>query len=367
MYYPETPQQKILRTINDGRQKIFKNVLKPGKLDEPLLSINGYPLLFPNTINVLQGQTGTHKSRFAEHIVSQIIKKPGTDDLIGLKVNRSNLFCSYVDTERNLGSQLAISTRNIALNSGYTPEEIIEHKYFDIISLIPFERDKRHEALSLYLENIRKKHNGPIFCVLDIVSDMITDFNNSFETLKFFDLLNTYINDYNTSFLCIIHENPGNSMETKARGHLGTELLNKSSTAISINFKERSKDQEVLIVQFLKNRLAHKGSPVYLKYSEEMNCLVKAEACEIDQAKYSGNKVDLNKVCKYVIDYIKKPIPKQELIEILKDKFSCSDKTIINYLNMMLEGEVINNLGYSLEKLPKEGVKVIYQIKKYSG
>ena len=358
--------QDFLNYIDRIREIIFRSLSTTAPLNKPLLSMNGYPLIFPDTINVLQGQTGAHKSRMAEHLVSQILKKQGCTDLITLKVHSKNIFCAYVDTERNLSSQLANSVRNIAFNAGYKPEEIIRSKLFDVISLMPFQRNCRREALRIYLDSVRKKHKGPIFCVLDIVSDMITDFNNSSETLLFFDLLNTYINDYNTTFLCIIHENPGQGYDTKARGHLGTELLNKSSTAISINFRERKKEGDILVLQFLKNRLAQAGSPLYLKYSEKMKRLVMPDPREADHAKYSGNKVDLNKVCSYLVNYIKKPVTKKELIRLLTKEFRCSDKTIINYLNKMLNGEVINNLGYSLFRLPKQGVNVIYQVKKSS-
>ena len=53
------------------------------------------------------------------------------------------------------------------------------------------------------------------------------------------DLPNSTINTYDITFLCIIHENP---YQEKARGHLGTELINKSSTALSINIEKDSKE-----------------------------------------------------------------------------------------------------------------------------
>jgi len=73
--------------------------------------------------------------------------------------------------------------------------------------------------------------------------------------MKLIDLLNSWINDFNATFICVIHENPG--FNNKARGHLGTEIRNKASYQIQIakEAKENDPSTEVFKISYKKIRI----------------------------------------------------------------------------------------------------------------
>jgi hypothetical protein len=98
-----------LKTVLATREKL--KVIKASEIrfSEPVLRQGENAVIFPHTINVIQGQAGVHKSRLAENICAAFLKLNGNqNELLGF--NRLNFNAThtvfYVDTERNLSEQL---------------------------------------------------------------------------------------------------------------------------------------------------------------------------------------------------------------------------------------------------------------------
>lgn len=353
-----TDYEKILC----DKRILQKNVKAKINFSKPILILNDKPLIYPRTITVIQGKSGTHKSRLAEHICSVLLRNNDYEaDLLGMKSNERNHLICYVDTERNLSEQFPYAIQQIKINSGYDISSDVNN--LDTVSLIRIDRTNRFKELRNYLEkNLRQAYNGHIFVVLDVLTDLVENFNDPRDSMRLIDLLNSAINTYDVTFLCIIHENP---FQDKARGHLGTELLNKSSTALSINFEKdkNGNELEILKIQFLKSRTGKKFEPLYVKYSENRNRLVYAESDEIEKAiSMKDKKANLFDIAKFLIDNLKGEIPKQELIEKLEQEFQCKSRTIAERLKDLLNGKVIHTLGYELIN-SKRGNKVFFNIK----
>lgn len=350
VYPDKQPKLTNLEKIIKGRNILRENVKNIITFSKPIITLNGEPLFYPRTINLIQGKSGTHKSRLAEHLCSALLKKNGTSfDLLGLEVSELNsTSVLYIDTERNLSEQYPYSLQQIILNAGYNLTDEISN--FDFITLIDIERSERFNSFREYLEKIREDHKGHIFVILDVITDLIENFNDPKPSLQLIDLLNSTINTYDITFLCIIHENP---FQEKARGHLGTELLNKSSTALSINYEKDSKgnDQDIIKIQFLKNRSSKRIEPIYVKYSKDRHRLVFADSSEIEKAIYSKDiKANVFDIAKFLVDNLKGKISKKELLTVLKQEFKCTTRTIEDRLRDLQAGAGLNTLGYQLKK-----------------
>ena len=198
---------KILAT----QQKLKRRKAGAIKFADPILYQNGNPVFHPNTINVIQGQAGVHKSRLAETICSALIKLPDCDNrLLGFamsdQVQKYSIL--YVDTERNLSEQLPFALQSIQLKAGYLKED--HPSEFDFISLLEFDRKQRFDVLNKYLSHYRTIYSDrPTFIVLDVSTDCIEDFNKSDKSMELIDHMNLAINTHNVVFLCLIYENPG--------------------------------------------------------------------------------------------------------------------------------------------------------------
>lgn len=136
-------------------------VLKAGeiKFSEPVLQQGENAVIFPHTINVIQGQAGVHKSRLAENICSALIKKNSSEnELLGfnrLSYNATHTVV-YVDTERNLTEQLPYALQSIQIKAGYDRTE--HPNNFEYISLLQINRKDRFKTLNEYLEHIKKTY-----------------------------------------------------------------------------------------------------------------------------------------------------------------------------------------------------------------
>lgn len=354
-----------LQTILETHKKLRELKASDIKFSDPVLRQGENAVVFPHTINVIQGQAGVHKSRLAENICASFLKLPGNqNELLGY--NRVNFDANhtvvYVDTERNLSEQLPFALQSIQLKAGYSKSD---HPHnFEYISLLQISRKDRFEALNEYLNHIRKSTDNPLFIVLDVSTDCIEDFNKTDKSMELIDLMNMAINEHNVIFLCLIHENPNSD---KARGHFGTELMNKASTVMQVGFEKDAKgnNTELIRVKYLKCRSTARYTPFYIKYSNEAKGLVLADASDVSDVvnnrKHKASNEDM-------IDHIEMYLgdgtilSRVDFLDKLCKDFKASQRTIESRISEIMsdDTEIINEKGEfcKLSKETKE--KVVY-------
>lgn len=332
----ESPQAKLQRLLA-SQQKIKENKGKPISFSQPILWQKDNPVFFPKTINVIQGKAGVHKSRLAETVCAALLKTPESNrDLLNFKTNILTRYAvCYVDTERNLSDQLPYSLQQIQLKAGYPIEE---NPYgFDYISLLEFAREERFDMLNIYLEHIRKQFPMHLFIVLDVITDCVFNFNDTKDSMKLIDMMNQSINRYDVTFLCLIHENPGNT--DKARGHLGTEILNKASTVMQIGFEKDANNHntDLIKVAYLKCRSSKKHDPFHVQYSDAEKGLVLADLNTIQETMDSRNqKAALDETIELIGRLLMEPMSKTNLIEQLCFEMDCKERTVEARLKSIL-------------------------------
>lgn len=354
-----------LKIILETKEKI-KNIKGTEiKFSEPVLKQGENAVIFPHTINVIQGQAGVHKSRLAEIICSAFLKAHNcNNELLGFK--RTNFDAThtivYVDTERNLSEQFPSALQSIQIKAGF---DKFEHPLnFEYISLLQINRKERFTALNDYLNYIKLKTNNPLFIVLDVSTDCIEDFNKTDKSMELIDLMNIAINEHNVIFLCLIHENPKSD---KARGHFGTELMNKASTVMQVGFEKDASqnDTNIIRVKYLKCRSTARHTPFYIKYCNDAKGLVLANAGEvsglINNRKHKASNED-------IIEFIELYLgdgtimTRSDLIDKLCKDFKASVRTIEKRLVEIMDSDIeIHDINGEPSKLIKEPIeKVVY-------
>lgn len=332
----ESAADKLQRLLA-SQQKIKENKGKPISFSQPILWQKDNPVFFPKTINVIQGKAGVHKSRLAETVCAALLKTPESNrDLLNFKTNILTRYAvCYVDTERNLSDQLPYSLQQIQLKAGYG---IDDHPYgFDYISLLEFAREERFDMLNIYLEHIRKQFPMHLFIVLDVITDCVFNFNDTKDSMKLIDMMNQSINRYDVTFLCLIHENPGNT--DKARGHLGTEILNKASTVMQIGFEKDAQNHntDLIKVAYLKCRSSKKHEPFFVQYSDTEKGLILADLNTMQAAMDSRNqKASLDETIEFIGRILTEPMSRADLIEKLCFEMDCKERTIEARLKAIL-------------------------------
>jgi len=162
--------------------------------------------------------------------------------------------------------------------------------------------------------------------------------------MKLIDMMNKSINHFDVTFLCLIHENPGNT--DKARGHLGTEIMNKASTVIQVGF-EKDSDQtpmDIIKVNYLKCRSSKKHDPFYVQYSDTEKGLVLASPEVIREAMDRKKvKADNESLTEYLATMLTEPTSKGELFEMLKKEMKCSNRTLEDRMKEIIESKFVFN------------------------
>jgi hypothetical protein len=351
-----------LPNISENLTKILKsqellkiNSSKPITFSKALISSYGLGAIFPNTINVVQGKKGVHKSRITEAFCCVLLaKKLGSSFLSFIRDFTKSYAVLYVDTERNLKEQFPYAIQKIKEKSGY---EIDEHPpNFEYISLIDIKREKRFDTLAEYIVRFRESHkNSHLFIVMDVVTDCVENFNEPKETMKFIDLLNETINNYDVTFLCVIHENPNSG--DKARGHLGTELINKASQVMQIGFEKdsNSNDTELIRLKFLHCRSTRKLDTIYMQYSEEEKGLIIASGETVNEVRHQKqDKASVPAIQSWLSENLQEEMPKDELIKKLREAFDCGERTIEDRLKELVDSECLSK--------EKKGRQVFYRL-----
>ncbi len=317
--------------ILDSRTRLRARSTEEIVFADPILHFQDHGLIYSNTINLVQGKSGVHKSRIVEAVCACFLSNdpanPG--NYIGFRQGtRKRKKVIYVDSERNERDQFPYAIQQIKKMAGYHIRDQIPN--FDFFSLIQVPRAERHAVLQQYLlQELETDPDTETLVVLDVVTDCVENFNDAQGSMQLTDFLNQQISHRNVTFICVIHENPGGG--DKARGHLGTELMNKASSVLQIGFEKDAtgKDSELIKVSILKNRVQARQQSVYMRFDSYLRALVLAESELIDNLSDSKrtalNEVDL---LNFLCQELTVPLTSNELVGRIIKHFKCSKSTV---------------------------------------
>lgn len=354
-----------LKTVLETREKLKERKASEIRFSEPVLKQGENAVIFPHTINVIQGQAGVHKSRLAENICAAFLKLNGNqNELLGfsrLNFNATHTVV-YVDTERNLSEQLPFALQSIQMKAGYNRAD--HPSNFEYISLLQINRKDRFAALDEYLNHLKKSIQSPLFIVLDVSTDCIEDFNKTDKSMELIDLMNIAINEHNVIFLCLIHENPKSD---KARGHFGTELMNKASTVMQVGFEKDDKqnDTELIHVKYLKCRSTARHTPFYVKYCKEAKGLVLADESDVSGVMNNRkHKANNKEIVVFIEMYLGDgaTLTRVELLDKLCKDFKAGQRTIETRITEIMNSdiEIFNEQGQSCKLTKETKEKTVY-------
>jgi hypothetical protein len=337
------------------------------------------PVIWPRTVNLIQGQTGVHKSRVAELLGSTLLAtlagRPAPAATLGLGFRpdpgeRYRLL--YIDTERNLTDQLPYALQQLKARAGY---DITEHPpEFYYTSLVRAPRAERFPRLAEYLAHYRHDFDGHLIVILDVLSDCVADYNDVTASLGLIDLLNVAVNEQDATFLAVIHENPGST--AKARGHLGTEASNKASTVLQVSLvKEQGRATGLIQLLYMKRRYAAPGLTFFATFDETTRGLVRADA-DAPEVQVRGQPAGFqsvssrNEVLAIMPDLLSQgPVQFGQLVKALSENLGISDSSAKRYLSNAVGGSVADGSGQILvltKRAAQVGKGVLYSLESYT-
>lgn len=120
------------------------------------------------------------------------------------------------------------------------------------------------------------KYYTPDIVFIDGIRDLIYSINDEHEATEIINLLMRLSSEQNTHICSVLHENKG---DNNTRGHIGTELMNKSETIISVTKDGdlskvepkycRNIDFETFYFRINENNLPEKATPEVMPTEKE--------------------------------------------------------------------------------------------------
>lgn len=341
----------------DLSKQIKERMKEPITFLPALIHHNSEPAIFPNSIAIIQGQSGVHKSGIAQSICACLIQSDTIQhSLLGFELSPtvSDVGVLYIDTERNLSDQLPYAMQKIVIQAGYSIVNIPSN--FNCISLLKTPRKQRLELANTLLNYYTKQMNSHLVVVLDVSTDFLSDFNNVSDSMNLSDMMNQMINEHNVTFICVIHENPGSE---KARGHYGTEISNKATTIMQVSeCKHNVRPEPTYELKFLKNRNTKRLPSMFFEFNEESRNLVQLDKeivkAIIDSKNIKAHIEQVQKVMEQVFASVEE-ISRQDLLQKMSVNLNIGERTAIDRLK-----EFVN----SAITITKEGIPHILSVDK---
>jgi hypothetical protein len=316
-------------------------------IEPAIITYLGEPIIKKNTLNLIQGQFGSFKSRFSSFLITMMMGKKNGENLGFEKNPHLEILSCLVDTERNNTEELPYAIQSIfkITDTPFSSKDV-----FRCTSLKNVNRKSRLEKLYEYIHEVRNSSDKHIYLTIDVATDTIYDFNSVEESMVLLDFLGVLVEEQNLTVMLVIHENPGTR---KARGHLGTEAWNKVSAAFRIGVL-RNKDgseSDLIELDFLKLRASKKIPKIHMKFCEKTLDFKLANVLEVNAVRQANQqKANIEEVIAEIerqFNEVDKKIDQKTLIETLRNHFEVSKGTITTRLKSIVEtgSEILDSDG----------------------
>lgn len=197
---------------------------------EFLLNYKGVGCFPRGDIQAITGKMKSGKSFACTCIMTALLK----GEFMGFKANEEQIKILHIDTEQGI-SNVVERTKVLHKLCGWHTDQSNER--YRVATLRGCSAKQRLEVLKSMIGTFK-----PDFILLDGIRDLLLDFNEVGDSAALVGELMKISRESNAAITCILHENKG---DQNMRGHLGTELGNKSSEVYSVSRDKNSGKIEV--------------------------------------------------------------------------------------------------------------------------
>ncbi|OUR93997.1 hypothetical protein A9Q87_04635 [Flavobacteriales bacterium 34_180_T64] len=230
------PKTQLLAKKLDGLLVDNKEELKPPpiawKISDRILGTLG-------NFSMIIGKAKSRKSFFINIAISCAISNDKILNKFKSHLPADKNEVLYFDTEQGK-YHVQLALKRICKQTNI--DEPSNLKVYGLRSLKPRER--------LELIGFAINNNPNVgFVVIDGIKDLVTSINSEEEATSIASSLLKWTEDRNIHIVCVLHQNKG---DANARGHIGTELVNKAETVLSVTKAEA--DKEISVVEAVQTR-----------------------------------------------------------------------------------------------------------------
>lgn len=239
----EQESQPITANLQDAnfRNKYRINVSEAIPPPQVALYINDEIFGTLGNFSLITGKAKAKKS----FLISMAVAAALTDEVIHgilkseLPANQNQVL--FFDTEQGK-YHVQKAVKRICEQIGVLEPENLHA--FHLRSLTPAERLQFIEAEIYSSDSI-----GVV--IIDGIKDLITSINDEGEATMIASKLLKWSEERNIHILTVLHQNKG---DNNARGHIGSEMINKAETVLSVTVVEKDKEVSIVEAQQTRNK-----------------------------------------------------------------------------------------------------------------
>ena len=223
---------------NSSKPKTIQEIIKEAevdpysKIEKPptVLSIDGVSYGTLGNFSCLTGKAKSRKTFFLSILIASALDVHGKFQRIKTEIPKTQVL--HFDTEQSEYHTQKVAKRIISL----VDDEKITQIYYQCYSLRPYPPELRTEIIR---EKIYNTKNIKLV-VIDGIADLILGYNNEERAITIVNDIMRWTAELNIHIITILHQNKG---DNNAKGHLGSIILQKAETVLSVE-----KDKEISTV-----------------------------------------------------------------------------------------------------------------------
>ncbi|NCA74866.1 MAG: mobilization protein [Alphaproteobacteria bacterium] len=277
----QKPKKSLSEKISESRLLITEPIEKP----QTVLSINESDfqsvLCTLGNISLIQGQAKSRKSFLMSFVVTALITGKYLKFTGSMPEEKRKIL--FFDTEQGLFHSKKVQERIYRL-SGLSVDA--EFQFLEFYNLRPYNYKERIEIIN----HLILSKNDVGFVIIDGIRDLVKDINDAGEATNITGLLMKWSDQKEIHIMNVLHENKG---DRNSRGHVGSELQNKSESVIRVSREPDRKDFSRVEPVFLRDRdfeeflfsISNEGDPELVeKFSKRTYCKPAEMDTELHQA-----------------------------------------------------------------------------------
>jgi hypothetical protein len=235
-----TPEQVLADTYFD----MFEEVDAPPVCIE-IIGNDGKKYIFGTlgNISVIKGKAKVSKSMMVSIILAAAMRNGPIANKVSCKFPAGKDKIVWFDTEQTKFHNNLTKNRAVSLAGGSPKDAMrnVERYIFRACSV-----QERIETIGYYLE----QHPDVGLVIIDGVKELLTDINDPNQSTFAAQYLMDWTMNHNVHLLTVIHQNKN---DKNARGHIGTEIINKAETVIDVEKDPYVKTQRIVMPAECRN------------------------------------------------------------------------------------------------------------------
>lgn len=211
------------------------------KVEEPrvILSCNGSPMATVGNCSLIIGKAKTKKTFLITSMASAAIC--GRSSIGCLSGELAGIEVVLVDTEQSPYHLSRTVERILQQTGDETPEN------FSAYGLRPLTASQRLQVIDSIIQGLHK----PSLIIIDGLRDLLSrGINDEGEATEIMSKILKWTYEKDCHIMLVLHQNKG---DMNARGHVGTEAVNKSETVLSVQRDEKNRDMSIVTAEYCRD------------------------------------------------------------------------------------------------------------------